>query len=85
MALFNNVWCLAYFYGLLALYNQQTMNIFGTTSVVDIVASGTTSSLVTFSPLFEFVGGLVLAIIIISLLVSIITGRAVGGDDDFEI
>jgi len=54
----------------------------GISTVPAIVASSTTSYLVQFSPVFVLIGGIVLAFVVISYLISILTGRDVNPFDD---
>jgi hypothetical protein len=54
--------------------------------VVTTIASSTTDNLVTFSPVFLLIGGILLAFITMAVLVSIVTGRPVQSpfDDDMD-
>lgn len=53
----------------------------GTEQIVATIASSTTGYLVTFSPLFLFIGGLVLAVVVIYMLLSIFKKDK---DQDFD-
>lgn len=46
----------------------------GIAQIVDQISSSTTSYLVTFSPLFLFIGGVILAMVVLALLVQTIFG-----------
>lgn len=56
----------------------------GASQIVGEIASGTTSYLVTYSPVFIFAAGLVLALGIIGWLISTISGRRDQNFDDDE-
>jgi len=50
--------------------------------VANQIASGTTGYLGTFSPVFLLIGGLILAVIVGAVLISMLTGRRVAVFDD---
>ena len=54
----------------------------GTTEITNIIIASTTDYLVTFSPVFLLMGGLLLAFVVIAFLISSITGRKVNFFDD---
>lgn len=54
----------------------------GIIQIVSVIASGTTQYLATYSPLFLFIGGIILAIGIISVLISLLTKKKVDVFDD---
>lgn len=54
----------------------------GISTVPSIVASGTTSYLSEFAPVFLLIGGIVLTFVIFAFLVSVLTGRKIYVFDD---
>jgi len=56
----------------------------GAGEIMTAIASGTSQYLVTYSPVFLFAGGFVLAIGVIGVLISFFTGKKVDvfGDDE---
>lgn len=57
----------------------------GATQIVNWIASSTTSNLSVYSPVFLLIGGIVLAFIVISFLVALLTGGGIGGVDNDSI
>lgn len=54
----------------------------GVSQIVGVVASGTTQYLSVYAPVFVFAGGIVLALGIMGVLVSYLTGKKVDTFDD---
>jgi hypothetical protein len=57
----------------------------GAAQIVGVVASGTTSYLVSYAPVFLFVSGLVLALGVGAWLVSVFTGKKIDVFDDDRV
>lgn len=49
----------------------------GVSNIVPVIASGTTQYLAVYSPVFLLMGGLILAIGIVAVLISLLTRRRV--------
>lgn len=56
----------------------------GAAGILSWVASSTNQSFSTYSPIFIFIGGIILAMIIISVLIGFLTGHQ-GGIDGMDL
>jgi hypothetical protein len=57
----------------------------GAAGIVSWIASSTNQSLVTYSPIFLLIGGIVLAFIVMTFLVGILTRNVEGGIDGIDL
>ena len=55
-----------------------------TSTIVSTMLNGTNLSFSTFEPLFVFLGGLLLALLLFEVLIRIFTGHSSGAVDDNE-
>lgn len=57
----------------------------GAAGIVSWIASSTNSSFVTYEPIFLLIGGLVLALMVMGVLISLFTGGGNGGIDSMDL
>lgn len=57
----------------------------GASQIVSQIASGTTQYLAVYAPVFLLIGGIILAIGIIGVLITMVSGRKIETFDDDDI